>query len=120
MTADDSYTNGGSWTFLITVPTSETNLALKFGDWVSGANSIATANNVRIYSAQSSNATNASSSVAITASNTYSSNLLLTGDIDPNTEGRQVQVTVDLRVPVSTQGGSYSTSYGVQSTAPSI
>ncbi|HCC06128.1 TPA: hypothetical protein DEP94_02090 [Candidatus Nomurabacteria bacterium] len=115
MTADDSFTNGGSWTFLITVPTTETNLALKFGDWVSGSNSIATANNMRIYSAQSSNATGTSTAITITAANTYSTNLTLTSDLDANTEGRQVSVTVDLKVPAGTAGGSYSTNYGAQS-----
>ncbi|MBP6888070.1 MAG: hypothetical protein KBC21_00020 [Candidatus Pacebacteria bacterium] len=115
MTADNSYTNGGSWTFFVTVPTTETNLALKFGDWVSGSNSIATASNMRIYSAQSSNATATTSALTITAANTYSTNLLLTGDLDSLVEGRQVAVTVDLKVPTTTLGGSYSTNYGVRS-----
>ena len=115
MTADASYANGGSWTFLITVPTSETSLSLKFGDWVSGLNSIATANNMRVYSAQSSNAATVLSAITLTAANTYSTVLTLTGDLDPNTAGRQVQVTVDLKVPTGTAGGAYSTNYAVQS-----
>lgn len=115
MTADDSYTNGGSWTFYITVPTTETNLALKFGDWVSGANSIVAANNMRIYSAQSSNATTSATAVTITAANTYSTDLILTSDLDSAVAGRQVAVTVDLKVPTTTAGGSFSTNYGVRS-----
>lgn len=115
MTANDSYTSGGSWTFLVTVPTTETSLSLKFGDWVSGANSIAAANNMRVYSAQSSNATTTTSAITITAANTYSTALTLTGDLDTVTPGRQVQVTVDLKVPTTTAGGSYSTNYSVLS-----
>jgi len=115
MTADGTYLNGGSWAFLITVPTHETSLSLKFGDWISGGNSIAAANNMRIYSAQSSNATASTSAITITGSNTYSTNLTLNSDLDARVPGRQVRVVVDLRVPVSTGGGSYSTNYGVKS-----
>ncbi len=115
MTADNTFTNGGSWTFYITVPTTETNLALKFGDWVSGSNSIATAGNMRFYSAQSSNATSSASALSVVAANTYGPTLTLTGDIDASVAGRQVAVTVDLRVPTTTAGGSYSTNYGVLS-----
>ncbi len=115
MTADASYTNGGSWTFNFTVPTSETNLQLKFGDWVSGANTIAVASNMRIYSAQSSNAASSGAAITLSAANTYSTALALTSDLDSATAGRQVQVVVDLKVPLSTSGGSYSTNYSVQS-----
>jgi hypothetical protein len=115
MTADNTFTNGGSWTFYVTVPTTETNLALSFGDWISGSNSIATAGNMRVYSAQSSNAAASTTAISITAANTYSSTLTLTGDLDASTAGRQVAVTVDLRVPTTTAGGSYSTNYGVKS-----
>ncbi len=115
MIADNTFTNGGSWTFYITVPTTETNLALKFGDWVSGSNSIATAGNMRFYSAQSSNATSSTSALSVAAANAYGSTLTLTGDLDTAVAGRQVAVTVDLRVPTTTAGGSYSTNYGVLS-----
>ncbi len=105
----------GSWMFLVTVPTSETLLSFKFGDWISGANRIATANNMRIYSAQSSNAVASTSPITITRANTYSADLLLVTDLFPAIPGRQVQVMVDLKVPTGTVGGSYSTNYGVKS-----
>ncbi|MEK7765286.1 MAG: Ig-like domain-containing protein, partial [bacterium] len=72
MTADATYANGGSWTFNFTVPTSETNLQLKFTDWVSGSNTIAVASNMRIYSAQSSNAATSGAAITLTAASTYS------------------------------------------------
>ena len=115
MTADATYTNGGSWTMNITVPTNETQLQVKFGDWVSGSNSILTANNMRIYSAQSSNAADIDNAITITAEDTYSSALILTSDLDSTTAGRQIQVVIDLKVPTGTSGGSYSTNYAVQS-----
>lgn len=70
---------------------------------------------MRVYSEQSSNASNSSSAITITTANVYSTALALTGDLDANTEGRQVRVTVDLKVPAGTAGGAYSTNYGVQS-----
>ena len=118
MTADATYANGGSWTMNITVPTSETNVTLAFADWTSGANSIATADNMRIYSAQSSNAATSGAAITITAASTASTALALTGDLDATTAGRQIQVVVDLKVPLLTSGGSYSTSYTVASATP--
>lgn len=102
----------------ITVPTSETNVTMQFADWVSGANSIATANNMRVYSAQSSNAANSGSAITITAAGSPSTALAITGDLDATTAGRQIQVVVDLKVPSGTAGGSYSTSYSVASATP--
>jgi hypothetical protein len=113
-TADNTYANGWSWVFSVTVPTSETSLTMKFADWVSGSNSIAVANNIRFYSAQSSDATS-SSPITITAANTYSSAMTLNADLDSTTAGRQIQITVEAKVPTGSAGGSYSTSYGIQS-----
>ena len=113
-TADNTYANGWSWVFSVTAPTSETSLTMKFADWISGSNSIAAASNIRFYSAQSSNATS-SSPITITAANTYSSAMTLNADLDANTAGRQIQVTVEVKVPTGSAGGSYSTSYGIQS-----
>ncbi len=113
-TANDTYASGWSWIFSVTVPTSETSLTMKFADWISGSNSIAAANNIRFYSVQSSNATS-SSPITITAANTYSSAMTLNADLDANTVGRQIQITVEAKVPTGSAGGAYSTSYGVQS-----
>lgn len=115
-TADNTFENGWKWTFHVTVPTSETSFNMKFSDFVSGSNNIPAGTNIRFYSAQSSNASDAITAIVIPATNTYSSNMVLSSDLSSATPGRQIDVTVEMRVPTSTVGGSYSTSYGVQST----
>lgn len=119
-TADSTYANGWSWKFNVTVPTSEASSSMKFADWVSGSNTIAmfssSTSTLRFYSAQSSNATSSASAIYIGAANTYpTSSLSLTSDLDSATAGRQIQITVEARVPTGSSAGSYSTSYGVQS-----
>ena len=112
-TADDTYANGWSWIFDVTAPDAETNLAMKFADWVNGPNSISVAGNIRFYSAQSSNANNSGTAITIPATATYSSTASLNADLDPVAPGRQIQITVEAKVPVGSTGGSYSTSYGI-------
>ncbi|MCX6731473.1 MAG: DUF5011 domain-containing protein, partial [Candidatus Parcubacteria bacterium] len=127
-TADGTFTNGWRWVFDVTVPTSETILKMKFADWISGSNSIPAGSNIQFYSTQSSNASDAAHAVAITAANNYSGEMDLinnsSSDLNSTQAGRQIQVTVEARVPVGSAGGSYSTSYGIKSlpdtTAPVI
>ncbi|MDD4400071.1 MAG: YDG domain-containing protein [Dysgonamonadaceae bacterium] len=114
-TADDTYPNGWAWVFDITVPTSEELLSMKFSNWISGEDTIATADNMRIYSAESSNASNSSSAIAITSAGTYSSDLTLNADLNSSLEGRQVKVIVEMKIPEGSSGASYSASYGVNS-----
>jgi len=114
-TADASYTNGWSWNFYITVPTSETTFKMKFDDWISGSNTIAVTNNMRFYSAQAATAVDADNAITITASGTYSTGMTLSSDLDATTAGRQIMVTVDAKVPVGSSGGSYSTAYAAYS-----
>ncbi|MFA5163105.1 MAG: Ig-like domain-containing protein [Patescibacteria group bacterium] len=118
-TADDTWGNGWAWTFNITVPTSETSFRMKFSNWISGSNTIAAANNIRFYSAQASANADADNARLITAAATNSDAIILDGDLDANTAGRQIQVTVEAKVPAGSSGGSYSTSYGVTSNLPS-
>ncbi|MFA5319038.1 MAG: hypothetical protein WC387_01580 [Candidatus Paceibacterota bacterium] len=109
--ANNSFTDGWQWLFNITVPSGEDNLQMKFLDWTNGALTIPTGGNMRFYSAQSLNATDANSAIAVNSANTYGDNLIL----DP-TKGQQVQVMVEVKIPTGTTGGSYSTSYGIQTT----
>lgn len=114
-TADGTFANGWKYIFHITMPTSETNLAMRFADWINAAASstIAVANNMRISSPQ---ADNSGATVLLTAANTYSTPALhMTSDTDPATRGLQVDVTVEVAVPTGTVDGTYSTSYGVRS-----
>ena len=88
---------------------------MKFNDFVSGTNSIAAASNIRFYSAQSSDASDSTTAITIAAAGTYSDDMTLSTDLDSTTAGRQIEVTVEMRVPTGSAGGSYSTGYGVQS-----
>jgi len=112
-TADDSYANGWSWVYHITVPTNETSFKMKFSDFISGLNSILAANNIRFYSSQSSAHADQGHAIDITASNSYSAVAILDTDLDSATAGRQIEVTVEMKVPLSSAGGSYSGSYGI-------
>ena len=78
-------------------------------------NSIPAGDNIRFYSVQSSDTFDASSAKVIAGANVYSADATLATDLDSDTEGRQIEVRVEVKVPVGTAGGSYSTSYGVQS-----
>jgi len=114
-TADDTYENGWSWTFHVTVPTDETEFAMKFADFVSGGDTIVAADNIRFYSAQSFNSYDTSTATAVTAANTYSTVITLDTDLESGTPGRQIEVTVEMKVPTGSAGGSYSAQYGVKS-----
>ncbi|MDD2245184.1 MAG: YDG domain-containing protein [Dysgonamonadaceae bacterium] len=114
-TADGTYPNGWAWVFDITVPTSEELLSMKFSNWISGEDTIATANNMRIYSAESLNASDADSAITITSAGTYSSNLTLNADLNSSLEGRQVRIIVEMKIPEGSSGASYQASYGVNS-----
>ncbi|MDO8407657.1 MAG: Ig-like domain-containing protein [bacterium] len=112
-TDDDTFANGWSWTFHVTVPTAETTFAMKFSDFISGANTIAAANNIRYFTAQASANDDEASAVTIVGADAYPAGITLDSDIDSSTAGRQIEVTVQAKVPAGSAGGSYSTSYGV-------
>jgi len=112
-TDDDTFENGWHWTFYVTVPTVESSLLMQFSDWSGSAGVIPVANNTRFYSAQSDHST--TNPVVIMTANTYTGPILLIDDLDLATPGRQIQVTVETKVPVGSAGGSYSASYGVKS-----
>jgi len=114
-TADNTFESGWQWKFHITVPTSETTLNMKFADFISGSNTLASASNIRLYSDESANASTTDSAITITTADTYSDDMLLEDDLDTDTAGRQIEVMVEVKVPSGTPGGSYSTSYGVKS-----
>lgn len=116
-TADGSFENGWQWVFDVTVPANETILKMKFADWVNGSNIIPATNNIRFYSAQSTNANNAGSAIIIAGAGEYSAGLNInpanTSDLDLAEAGRQIRITMETRVPTGSAGGSYATSYGI-------
>lgn len=114
-TADGTFANGWKYVFNVTVPTNETNVAMKFDNWtiVGGGSTIPAANNIRISSPQ---ANNAGATVLVTAANTYTiPALTMVTDLDPVLEGIQVKITVEAAVAAGSTNGSYTTNYGVQS-----
>lgn len=116
--ANGSFEVGWQWIIHFTVPTNETSFQLRFNDFTSaGTSNTIPATNIRYYSAQSSNATNADSAITET-NNDYGGALTLTGDTSTTTAGRQVDVVVQVAVPQNTPTGSYSTLFGARSTGP--
>ena len=113
--SDGTYTNGWRWVFHVTVPDLENNLNIKFDNWTSGSNSLSTANNMRFYSIQSSNGATSGSAITIPFAGSYGAGVLnLVSDLDSTKAGRQVDVVVEMQLPVGTANGSYSTSYGIK------
>jgi hypothetical protein len=112
--SDGTYANGWKWVFHITVPDAENSFSLRFDNWTNGSNSISVANNMRYYSTQSSNKSNMNNPVNITKIGSYEADIMnLNSDLDPTKSGRQVDVTVEVAIPVGSVGGSYSTSYNI-------
>jgi hypothetical protein len=113
--ADGTFENGWEYVFHITVPTDETDLSMKFSDWVKTGDAgeiIPAANNIRISSAQA----DTDSTVMISGADVYSSPVLnINEDLDAGEDGMQVEVRVEVRVPSGTENGSYTTNYGVLS-----
>lgn len=111
-TADGTYENGWSYLFNVIIPTSESNLSMLFSDWLNGSSStLPVAGNMRISSAQADNP----NPVTITAANTYSSPALhIVGNTSTTTPGLHAQVLVEVKVPVNTVNGTYTTNYGIQ------
>lgn len=109
--ADDTYTNGFRFKMRVTVDSpSENALQVRFNDWakVGGGGSISTAGNML------ANLTSTTAG-AVSPATTYGSALSVGADLDPGAPGVQQDVYLWLKVPASTVGGAYSTSYGVKS-----
>lgn len=114
-TADNTYANGWEWVMRITLPTNQTNLALKFANWTSGSNTLAAANNMQYYSEQIAVGTGSSGSpVTITAANTYPSDITVSTDADSTRAGIQTDIHIKVKIPTSTEAGSYSTTYSAR------
>lgn len=112
--ADNLYADGWEWVLHVTVPDNENAFRIRFSDWGNASSTFPAANNMRVYSTQSSNATSSDSAITETG-NGYSDWLYLSGDSDPSTAGRQVNLVVDVKIPFGTANGSYTTTYTAQS-----
>jgi methionine-rich copper-binding protein CopC len=116
-TADGTFENGWKWIFRVTVPTNETKLQLKFTNWTHSntTTTISPANNMRISTTQ---ANNGGATTTITAADTYTTAMTVDGDLDTNTPGRQILVTVEMAVPTGSTNGTYTTTYSIKSATP--
>ncbi len=114
-TKDDEFDDGWAWTFEVTVPDTETDLQMSFDDFT-GPGSLPAAGNIEFYSEQSD-----SDPIIISAAGAgseWSDVMNVTGDLDEDTPGRQIEIIVKAKVPAETVDGSYSTSFGIQTNEP--
>lgn len=118
-TADNLFADGWKWVLHLTIPDTENAFRMKFSDFVNTVSTstatIPVATNIRIFSPQSSNAMDQGSAMAATASSVYGGWMNLVGDTSTTTPGRQIDVTIEMRIPVGTAAGSYTTTFGAQS-----
>jgi hypothetical protein len=114
-TADNSYADGWKWVMHLTVPDNEDAFHIKFSDWAMSSTTSFPANgNIRVFSAQSSNANSEGTAITSTGNN-YGDWLYLNGDAATSTPGRQINLTIEVKVPVGTANGSYTTTFTAQS-----
>jgi len=134
--ADNTYINGWHYIFRITINTNETNLYVKFADWVNSADSTVAVNgNTRLLfntagggigagvGLTNSDIENGFGSVISCAlGNNYidqtcggSPSAINVSGIDNSTApGRQIQFDVFTKIPTTTAPGFYTTTYGVK------
>lgn len=109
--ADNSYNNGFLFRMRVTVDSvAENALQLRFNDWskIGWGGTIPSAGNMLVNLANTTNS-------AVATASTYGSTLSVGADLDPAAPGVQQDVYVWLKVPTSTVGWAYSTTYGVMS-----
>ncbi len=118
-TADSTYANGWKWAVSISVwDTAETSFKLKLTDFASGSNTIAISGNVRVgLTNEASAATDAvieAATQAIGNAYTDQATALTLVDSNPSKGGIQDTVYIYVQVPTGSAGGSYTSSYGIQ------
>ena len=113
-TAGAGFEGGWQWVFHVTVPSNEPSVRMKFGDWQNsnGSSTITMGGNMRISSEQASS----TEPITLNAAGIYSDAMTITGDLDPNTPGKQIDIKVEMQIPEGTENGAYGTYYGIQST----
>jgi len=128
-TADDKYLDGWHYIFKITVNNpAETNLFVKFSDWVNTENSeeiVGTLGNTRLLlnAGAGVGLTEADIEAGLSLGNNYSDQtpgpVDISGvDTNPDRAGRQVQFDVFVKLPGTTAPGFYTTTFGIQSLVP--
>jgi hypothetical protein len=116
--ADNDWNHGWQWIFNITIPEDETDLSMKFDDWKNGDNILSSAENVRIFCPQSQGSATPESAKIISLVDSYSQPFALIGDLDNLKTGRQIQIVVEVKIPVGSALGSYSANYSILTSKP--
>jgi IPT/TIG domain len=102
--ADNTFADGWEWDVNFSIPVTQNAFRIRFSDWGNASSSFPTADDVQIWSPQSTNATSSSSAILETG-NGYSGWLYFptgTNDID---------VMVNVKIPFGTANGSYSSDF---------
>lgn len=118
-TANGTYESGWSWVMRLTVPMDEDAFRMSFTDWTGDEGTFESDNNMRIYSPQSSNANSTSTALSTPEGGGYTDWMYLNGDANLLMAGRQIDVTIEVRIPTGTAPGSYSTDFSGNSTMQS-
>lgn len=106
--ASDNYSDGWQWIFDITLwDDTEDQLQMRFNEWDSSSGTIGSAGNMRF------SVNGGATWIAVSADNSYSS-LVDIVDIDSVVNGTQVQILVQMKVPIGTSVGDYSSQYGIR------
>ena len=115
-TADNTFIDGWEFKFSITDnATTDTSLQMKFNDWLgSSGSTIATLGNMKIALDDNVAGVQAGTDgVAVGNNYTDEPTPLTLVDQNPNVGGIQTVIYVYVAVPPGSNGGSYSTSYGI-------
>lgn len=110
-TANGEFASGWSWIMRLNVPDGEDAFRMSFTDWSGTAGTFEGGGNVRISSPESSNASTPSNGLVSPADNGYSGWMYLTGDANTLAAGRQIDVTIEVRIPTGTAAGNYSADF---------
>jgi hypothetical protein len=111
--ADNQFADGWKWMLHFTVPDNEDAFRIRFSDWGNATSSFAAEDNMRLSIAQSDNASTTDAGWVSTG-NDYSDWFYLSGDADASTPGRQVDLSVEVKIPFGTANGSYTSNFTAQ------
>ena len=113
--SNSSFADGWRWVFLVTVPSTENMLKLKFTNWDNSTSTILVRNNMRYYSTGSTNAYSSTTAIYIGNSNVYAGGMVIdpATDLDPGTPDIQQRIVIEMKLPVGSSGSNFVTTYGI-------
>ena len=111
--ADNLFADGWKWIIRFTVPDNEDAFRIRFSDWGNATTSFPAEGNIRLSIAESDNASTTDLGF-IVEGNDYSDWFNLSGDDSATEPGRQINLTVEVKIPFGTPTGSYSSNFTAQ------